>query len=138
MGPEWCIFRMSLVRVDIDFTSAYIVCICICHSFFACFFYFLWSFGSKYRSIRTGIIYNNELDDFSIPTKKNAYGILPSEANFLLPGKRPQSSIAPSIFVDKNGVARVVVGGSGGSKITTAIAQVSTTDFTQNHAANAN
>lgn len=81
-------------------------------------------FGSRYRSTRTGIIYNNEMDDFSTPGKKNAYGVEPSESNMIVPGKRPQSSTAPSLFLDKNGTARLVIGASGGTKITTAISLV--------------
>ena len=85
---------------------------------------FVVSFGAKYRSTRTGIIYNNEMDDFSIPGKKNAYGVEPSESNMIYPGKRPQSSTAPAMFLDKDGVARLVIGASGGTKITTAVSLV--------------
>ena len=88
-------------------------------------FFISFSFGSQYRSTRTGIIYNNEMDDFSIPGEKNSYGVEPSESNMIQPGKRPQSSTAPTIFLDQDGEARLVIGASGGTRITTAISLVS-------------
>lgn len=81
------------------------------------------SFGSKIVSKSTGILLNNQMDDFSSPGKQNVYGLYPSEANFIAPGKRPLSSMSPMIVVGADGQLRVVLGASGGSRITTAVFQ---------------
>ena len=72
-----------------------------------------------------GFIYNNEMDDFSAPGMPNEFGLPPSPINFMQPRKRPLSSGVPVIVLDEHSNVRLIAGGSGGSIITTAVAQVS-------------
>ncbi|KAL7499582.1 hypothetical protein ACHAWT_007195 [Skeletonema menzelii] len=86
-------------------------------------------FGSKVAS-STGLILNNQMDDFATPGRSNFFGLRPSESNYIVPGKRPLSSMSPTMVFrdtgDTNGLGQLVLslGGSGGPKIITGIAQV--------------
>ena len=79
-------------------------------------------FGAKVLSPSTGVLLNNEMDDFSIPGQPNSYGLAPSQANFIKPGKRPLSSMSPTVVL-QDGKLRAVLGASGGPRIITATAQ---------------
>ena len=80
-------------------------------------------FGSQLMVPSTGIIMNDEMNDFSIPGSSNAFGYIPSPANFIRPGKRPLSSISPIIAETPDGKPYFVIGSAGGSRIITATIQ---------------
>ncbi|KAF9531606.1 gamma-glutamyltranspeptidase [Crepidotus variabilis] len=80
-------------------------------------------FGSQVMDPETGIILNDEMDDFSTPGFPNGFGLWPSPYNYPEPGKRPLSSIAPTIIENSDGTFYVAIGGSGGSRIFPAIFQ---------------
>lgn len=82
-------------------------------------------FGSGFRSKRTGIILNNQMDDLATPGIENEYGVQPSPANFIEPGKRPFSSMCPVIVLDENKDAIFIFGSAGGTRITTSVSYVS-------------
>ena len=76
-------------------------------------------FGSKVVIPGTGVIMNNQMDDFSIaPGVPNAYGLIGSENNSVAAGKRPLSSMSPTIVL-KDGKPIFTVGAAGGPKIIT-------------------
>ena len=82
------------------------------------------SYGVGLVAEGTGILLNNELDDFAAKAyAPNAYGLVGAEANAPGPGKRPLSSMTPSILL-KDGKPVLVTGSPGGSRITTTVLQV--------------
>jgi len=81
-------------------------------------------FGSKLVVPEDGIILNNEMDDFSLaPGVPNAYGLIGSSANAIEPGKKPLSSMSPTIVMDGDHPL-LVLGGSGGPRIISGTLQV--------------
>ncbi|KAF5458086.1 hypothetical protein F2P56_022148 [Juglans regia] len=80
-------------------------------------------FGSQILSPTTGIVLNNEMDDFSIPMNVTAGNPPPAPPNFISPGKRPLSSMAPTIVL-KDEHLTAVVGASGGGMIIAGTAEV--------------
>ena len=82
------------------------------------------TYGAKITLPGTGVILNNEMDDFSAqPGAPNAFGLIGSEANSIAPGKRPLSSMAPTIVV-KDDKPVMVLGGAGGPTIITGVVEV--------------
>ncbi|MCL9646696.1 MULTISPECIES: gamma-glutamyltransferase [Pantoea] len=91
-------------------------------------------FGSGIVAGNSGILMNNEMDDFSAkPGTPNVYGLVGGEANAIQPAKRPLSSMSPTI-VAKEGKTWLVTGSPGGSRIITTVLQmvVNSIDFGMN------
>ena len=83
------------------------------------------SFGSGILVRGAGFFLNNELDDFAIAAGvPNQFGLVGNEANAILPGKRPLSSMSPMIVRDDRGAVLLVLGSPGGPRIITAVTQV--------------
>jgi gamma-glutamyltranspeptidase/glutathione hydrolase len=78
-------------------------------------------FGSKVIVPGTGVILNNQMDDFSAaPGAANAFGLLGAEANAIAPGKRPLSSMSPTIVL-RDGRPVLTLGAAGGPRIITQV-----------------
>lgn len=79
------------------------------------------SFGSKVVIPGTGVVMNNQMDDFSAqPGVANYFGLIGAEANAVAPGKRPLSSMTPTIVL-KDGQPVISLGAAGGPKIITGV-----------------
>jgi gamma-glutamyltranspeptidase / glutathione hydrolase len=82
------------------------------------------SYGIGLVAEGTGVLLNNEMDDFSAkPGAQNAYGLVGSDANAVAPGARPLSSMTPT-FLFRDGRLLLVTGSPGGSRIITTVLQV--------------
>ena len=84
------------------------------------------NFGAAVVAPGTGCLLNNEMDDFAVkPGMPNLFGLVQGHANAIAPGKRPLSSMTPTI-VEKDGHAVLVLGSPGGPRITTAVLETLT------------
>jgi gamma-glutamyltranspeptidase / glutathione hydrolase len=93
-------------------------------SIVSCTYTLNFSYGMGMVAGDTGILMNNELDDFAAkPGVPNAYGLIGGDANAPGPGKRPLSSMSPTIVL-KDGKPFLVTGSPGGSRIITTVLQV--------------
>ncbi len=78
-------------------------------------------FGAKVTAAKTGVLLNDEMDDFTAKLGvPNLYGLVQGEANSITPGKRPLSSMSPTI-VSRDGKPVMVIGTPGGSRIITVV-----------------
>lgn len=78
-------------------------------------------FGARVTAAGTGVLLNNEMDDFTVKAGvPNLYGLVQGEANAIGPGKRPLSSMSPTIM-SKDGKPVLIVGTPGGSRIITVV-----------------
>ena len=92
------------------------------------------NFGSGIVAKGTGILLNNEMDDFSVkPGVANAYGLVGGDANAVQAGKRPLSSMTPALVL-KDGKPVLVTGSPGGARIITTVLQqiVNFIDYSMN------
>lgn len=97
------------------------------------------NFGSGIVAEGTGILLNNEMDDFSAkPGVANAYGLIGGDANAIEGGKRPLSSMMPTMVL-RDGKPWLVTGSPGGARIITTVLQtlINAMDFGMNPAENA-
>jgi len=89
------------------------------------------NFGSGIVAAGTGVLLNNEMDDFSArPGSPNAFGLIGGAANAIAPGKRPLSSMTP-VIVSRDGQPWLVTGSPGGARIISTVLQaiVNAIDF---------
>lgn len=80
-------------------------------------------FGSIVCDPKTGVVLNDEMDDFSVPKTDNAFDLRPSIYNYVTPFRRPLSSTAPSIIYTDESGPELIIGAAGGSHIVTAVFQ---------------
>ncbi len=83
------------------------------------------AYGNGVTVPGAGFLLNNEMDDFTAaPGRPNSFGLVQGEANAIKPGRRPLSSMAPTLVFRPDGTPWLATGSPGGSRITTTVAQV--------------
>jgi gamma-glutamyltranspeptidase / glutathione hydrolase len=81
-------------------------------------------YGSRVTAKGTGVLLNDEMDDFAArPGKPNMFGLIQGEKNAVQPKKRPLSSMTPTIVLRKDGTVWFALGARGGPRIITAVLQ---------------
>jgi gamma-glutamyltranspeptidase/glutathione hydrolase len=86
-----------------------------------------YSFGSCVVAEGTGVVLNDEMDDFTTkPGGSNAFGLVTGPKNDIAPGKTPLSSMSPTMILDKKGQVELVAGSPGGPRIINAVLQTIT------------
>ncbi len=81
-------------------------------------------YGSRVTAKGTGVLFNDEMDDFAArPGKENMFGLIQGERNSVQPGKRPLSSMTPTIVLRKDGSVWFALGARGGPRIISAVMQ---------------
>ncbi len=81
-------------------------------------------YGSAVTAKGTGVLLNDEMDDFAArPGKPNMFGLIQGERNSVQPGKRPLSSMTPTIVLRKDGSLWFALGARGGPRIISAVTQ---------------
>jgi gamma-glutamyltranspeptidase/glutathione hydrolase len=83
------------------------------------------AYGNGVTVPGAGFLLNNEMDDFTVaPGRPNSFGLVQGEANAITPGRRPLSSMAPTLVFRPDGTPWLATGSPGGSRIITTVAQV--------------
>jgi gamma-glutamyltranspeptidase/glutathione hydrolase len=83
------------------------------------------SYGNGISVPGAGFLLNNEMDDFTArPGSPNSYGLVQGEANAIAPGRRPLSSMSPTLVFQPDGEPWLATGSPGGSRIITIVLQV--------------
>ncbi|XP_075527125.1 scoloptoxin SSD20-like [Dermacentor variabilis] len=91
------------------------------------------SFGALAISPSTGVLLNNEMDDFANPGKANTFGLVSSATNYIRPKKRPTSSMSPLVITDADGSVVMATSSTGAFIICSGLTQVVMRSLWMNH-----